>query len=77
MLLNRTNLRASPSRGVQGPSDEPKSRSKDQDDDREEARDVARKLPIFPFARLSRWRRSSLWGVPRVPAWPIDSARRM
>ncbi|KAH0889906.1 LOW QUALITY PROTEIN: hypothetical protein HID58_052335 [Brassica napus] len=30
MLLNRTNLRASPSRGVQGPSDEPKSRSKDQ-----------------------------------------------
>lgn len=38
-----------------------------EDNDREEASDVARKLPILPFARLSRRRRSAVHEVSLGP----------
>ena len=44
-----------------------------EDDDREEARDVTRKLPILPFARLPRRRRSA---VHEVALGPLLVARR-
>lgn len=44
-----------------------------EDDDREEARDVARKLPVLPFARLSRRRRGA---VHEVALGPLLVARR-
>lgn len=43
-----------------------------EDDDGDETGDVAGKLPVFPFARLARWR----WGpVEEVALGPLFVAR--
>ncbi|ANM64877.1 hypothetical protein AT3G57787 [Arabidopsis thaliana] len=80
--MNLRQMQASPSRGAQELSGEPRSRLKDQthseDYNREEACDVTWKLPIFPLARLSWRRRSPVHEISfgsffvtrcRPPAW--------